>query len=1025
MTIRLIFSCALLVIATIVALPTRAQTYVIPFSEIRQQSDESGEAPDRVIEDWLIGLIRNELDALGFDVDAGLVLDNLPLEAMTEIIETDCDFYRPYEVHTDATTATVIIDESSSLTVSLDTIRSVNLQANLAGTVSADTSAWVRWGQDIPFVGDCIKIDTDHGDIGITLPFDITLELALQLTPTFDAEQLAIVVDKQATLTGQSVVGNGSLRHDFGLISLTDLVLNIFEDRLLEDISENSEQQIADEIVALNFRLDGRDANGDPDPTIEAFNGPSIFFLDIDDEDRASVRQLLAQYGIPDVVLDIIDERGVEILLTLATLTGPERELYLAELGAQASCDVLLAAFRTPLAATPIYRLNGQDCEAADVAAPSAGPFFSDSLCLDELAYEATDNEAFCAERFGAEAETLLGNAAAWVADDSQPNDPLPGVPSRPWTTIPGTELDVGVLSIAGNRQPYMKRFRYKTIEGLPRGSGSCELEMRVYKSDVTADGLVPLIALHGGTWRSRGFSFFGLESGLSQLTERGFIVFAPFYRLVDTSDGNVECNGASWREVTADAASALDWVLANGAALGAAEGAVSIYGQSAGGHLAAWLAAHRPDDVRSALVFYGPTDALEFLAGAVPVGGPYEAYRDFGLRSLARFFGARNGDSEVRLEQIAPQDFTVARIRDDWADTIPDAVFDLSAVDAANPPAYVARCAADLGLELGQIDLLAPPPALLGCLKRELRDFLVDNSLNHQFAGEPAPVHVVQGSADSLVPYTQALNLCGAIDGSVLPTTVADPLTSYDCGQASQVQIVWGGEHALELGVCLDAVCPAGEIDSLTRDAAVAAIGAAWDWLQADPSLPNEPATAYADVPESYWAFAFIEALAASGISSSCSPGNYCPDDAMIRSHMAVFLERAMRGGDYQPPPATGIPFADVGPADFAADFIEQLYADGITSGCGGGNYCPAAQVRRDQMAVFLLRAKYGAAYSPPPATGIFSDVATGYWAARWIEQLAAEGITGGCGGGRYCPSAVVTRAQMAVFLARAFELL
>ena len=74
--------------------------------------------------------------------------------------------------------------------------------------------------------------------------------------------------------------------------------------------------------------------------------------------------------------------------------------------------------------------------------------------------------------------------------------------------------------------------------------------------------------------------------------------------------------------------------------------------------------------------------------------------------------------------------------------------------------------------------------------------------------------------------------------------------------------------------------------------------------------------------------------------------------------------------------------------------------------------------------MAVFLLRAKHGSGYAPPAATGVFADVEVGYWAAAWIEQFAAEGITAGCGNGNYCPEAEVTRAQMAVFLVRAFGL-
>ena len=138
----------------------------------------------------------------------------------------------------------------------------------------------------------------------------------------------------------------------------------------------------------------------------------------------------------------------------------------------------------------------------------------------------------------------------------------------------------------------------------------------------------------------------------------------------------------------------------------------------------------------------------------------------------------------------------------------------------------------------------------------------------------------------------------------------------------------------------------------------------------------------------------------------------------------MAVFLERGMNGSNFVPPAATGNVFNDVGAGDFAANFIERLAADGITAGCGGGKYCPDATVTRDEMAVFLLRAKYGSAYSPPAASGVFGDVSSGHWAAAWIEQLAAEGVTTGGGGGNYCPDSPVNRDQMAVFLVRTFSL-
>jgi S-layer family protein len=141
----------------------------------------------------------------------------------------------------------------------------------------------------------------------------------------------------------------------------------------------------------------------------------------------------------------------------------------------------------------------------------------------------------------------------------------------------------------------------------------------------------------------------------------------------------------------------------------------------------------------------------------------------------------------------------------------------------------------------------------------------------------------------------------------------------------------------------------------------------------------------------------------------------------------MAVFLLRGIHTSSYVPPaigPGTG--FGDVPPSYWSASWIKQLAAEGITTGCGNGNYCPEHPVTRAQMAVFLLRSKHGASYSPPgvgAGTG-FGDVPPDYWAAAWIKQLVTEGITSGCGSGNYCPEQPVTRAQMAVFLVRTFSL-
>jgi len=188
-------------------------------------------------------------------------------------------------------------------------------------------------------------------------------------------------------------------------------------------------------------------------------------------------------------------------------------------------------------------------------------------------------------------------------------------------------------------------------------------------------------------------------------------------------------------------------------------------------------------------------------------------------------------------------------------------------------------------------------------------------------------------------------------------------------------------------------------------------------------------PPPTFADVPVSYWAFDWIERLYAAGITGGCGTGpvRYCPDTTVTRDQMAVFLLRGIHGSSYNPPVVGGSTgFGDVSTTYWAAAWIKQLATEGITGGCGGGNYCPSGAVTRDQMAVFLLKSKHGASYTPPSVGGStgFSDVPTTHWAAAWIKQLATEGITGGCSAGAYCPGSPVTRAQMAVFLVRTFNL-
>jgi hypothetical protein len=180
---------------------------------------------------------------------------------------------------------------------------------------------------------------------------------------------------------------------------------------------------------------------------------------------------------------------------------------------------------------------------------------------------------------------------------------------------------------------------------------------------------------------------------------------------------------------------------------------------------------------------------------------------------------------------------------------------------------------------------------------------------------------------------------------------------------------------------------------------------------------------TDFVDVPPVNQFYSFVTKLVSNGITAGIGGGLYGVNDNTLRQQMAVFLLKGKHGLCYAPPPCSGT-FADVPCPSTFANWIEALAAEGITGGCGGGNYCPQNPVRRDQMAVFLLKAEHGSSYVPPDCAGTFADVACPSVFANWIEQLAAENITGGCGGGNYCPLNNNTRGQMAVFISKTFNL-
>ena len=155
--------------------------------------------------------------------------------------------------------------------------------------------------------------------------------------------------------------------------------------------------------------------------------------------------------------------------------------------------------------------------------------------------------------------------------------------------------------------------------------------------------------------------------------------------------------------------------------------------------------------------------------------------------------------------------------------------------------------------------------------------------------------------------------------------------------------------------------------------------------------------------------------------VGTGCD-GGLCPDEPLLRWEMAVWLVRVLDRAD--PSGQVRSRFDDVDDGVWWAPFADRLGDLGVTSGCAVGplRFCPMQPVSRAQMAAFLVRAfDVGDA----PSAG-FADTA-GDTHESSIDALAAAGVTAGCATGplRYCPDRSVTSGQVATFLARALGLL
>ena len=163
-----------------------------------------------------------------------------------------------------------------------------------------------------------------------------------------------------------------------------------------------------------------------------------------------------------------------------------------------------------------------------------------------------------------------------------------------------------------------------------------------------------------------------------------------------------------------------------------------------------------------------------------------------------------------------------------------------------------------------------------------------------------------------------------------------------------------------------------------------------------------------------------YLEILNSHGVltGTDCTSTSLCPDSLINRWHTAVWIIRVL---DEREPTATTSHFDDVPTSLWWNPHVKRFHDEGITAGCSTTppKFCPYRNATRAQMAVFIATAFNIA----PTTTSSFSDVPRGSFAHDQINAIHQAGITAGCATTplRFCPDTTIPRTQAAVFIARA----
>lgn len=478
-------------------------------------------------------------------------------------------------------------------------------------SASLDTRARIQaTGSAVQYFGignkdNCTRLGSDSFEFSVHGELDLELEVTLD--PNADLrDETRLRLSPEVQLAVQ--IGNKNFAIDIDNTVLKSLLKDRLEDAI-EDSLKPVQLEAGVERARLSLQRSSEDSLGDGalDVSLPVLDGKLVTQLrEWTDE--------TSDFPISD---DYLAQNGDAIIR--AALIG-DKDALGDLLGSLLACQ-LGSIYLEDLPRQALYAQEGGAC-VATTALDTA--LFSDAQCQQSVSVREQSLSEFCLLSTD---KLKLGDGSASPAQVSE------------WMLTPGPRLAITLPSFDDNtQQPYQGSVSFKQ-DSTERGT--CSLEMRIYTPNPGAKNLRPVLAFHGGSWSQRGAGFTGMESLMAHFSSRDMIVFAPFYRLAGDQDGPTACRQFVAEDIVADAGAALDWVKANGEQYGARAGKVGLFGQSAGGFLATWVAINRADDIDAALLMYPPTDVGGFVDDLNT--GVYSNERGVGI--LERFLGVDQAD--------------------------------------------------------------------------------------------------------------------------------------------------------------------------------------------------------------------------------------------------------------------------------------------------------------------------------------------------------------------------------------------